>query len=139
MYTRQGRFWQIANHRFLVAWNGIKIVYNNTVFYVYLKKLARNWSKFSSTVQVLNNIYHKKCLEQYCSTRKNYIFVSEHKKLYYFYSFLWDFMEPNQKTWDYDFFENIPKSSLFSLLCTVYIEQVKQMPCTSYNYNAVVI
>ena len=32
LYTRQGQYWQKAYPRFLVAWNSIKMRYNNTVF-----------------------------------------------------------------------------------------------------------
>ena len=33
--------------------------YSNTVFYVYLRILSRNWCKFSSTALVLSNILHQ--------------------------------------------------------------------------------
>ena len=38
-YYRQGRYWQIAKHRFLVTWNGITIKMKcNIFFYVYIKE-----------------------------------------------------------------------------------------------------
>jgi hypothetical protein len=32
LYFRQGRYWQIAKHGFLVAWNAIKMRYSSMVF-----------------------------------------------------------------------------------------------------------
>ena len=49
MYIRQGRYWKIANPRFLVARKGINMKWSITVFHLYLRKLSRNWDKFSTT------------------------------------------------------------------------------------------
>ena len=46
VYNRQGQYCQIANLKFLVAWNGIKMRCSNAV---YLRKLYRIWGKFSGT------------------------------------------------------------------------------------------
>ena len=35
MFSRQGRYWKIANHRFLLAQTGIQMGFSNTFFYVY--------------------------------------------------------------------------------------------------------
>ena len=37
----------------MVAWNGIKMRCNDTFYYVYLRKLALNWGKFSGTEKYL--------------------------------------------------------------------------------------
>ena len=37
---RQGRYWQIANHRLLVAWNGIKLVVV-IKFLIYLRNFVK--------------------------------------------------------------------------------------------------
>ena len=40
--------------------NGIKMIFSNTVFYVYLRKLSQNLGKLSGIALVLSNILHKK-------------------------------------------------------------------------------
>ena len=47
---RQGQYWLIDKHRFLVTWNGIKMSYSNTV-YVYLKK-------FSGTTTLVHDTFY---------------------------------------------------------------------------------
>ena len=54
MNREQGRFRSIFKncyHIFVIVWNGIKMRCSNTVFYVYSRKLLRNWWLFSSTEQ----------------------------------------------------------------------------------------
>ena len=90
LYSKQGRYWQIANPRFLVAWNSIKMRCSNTYFYVYLRKWSWNWGKFFSTALILSDILHKKCLNFAI------IFLRKHKKLYFYISFLWYHMRPKK-------------------------------------------
>ena len=49
LYIRQGQYRNIANHWFLVAWNGIKMKCSNTVFYADFRKFPKNLGKVSST------------------------------------------------------------------------------------------
>ena len=43
---RLGWYWQIATHRFLVAWNVIEMRCSNADFYAHLRILSRNWESF---------------------------------------------------------------------------------------------
>ena len=52
---RQGRYWQIAKHTFLVEWKGIKMRSIN----IYLGNLVRIWGKIFSTDLVLDTFYVK--------------------------------------------------------------------------------
>ena len=58
MHNRQGQYWQIANPRFLVAWNGFKMRCSNS-FLCLLKKITQNWGHFSSTPLVIDTYYAK--------------------------------------------------------------------------------
>jgi hypothetical protein len=71
MYDRQGRYWQIANLRILVAWNGIKMRCSNTVFYVYSRKLSWNRGQ-KGTALVLNNFLEK----TYKTVLQNFVFIA---------------------------------------------------------------
>ena len=73
---------------------------SNTGFYVYLRKLSRNWGQFSSTVK--NIAKHLRSTGKL--TLKNHI-----KKLYYYISFLWDFMWPKIFNDDFITFFNLHK------------------------------
>ena len=43
LYTRQGRYWQIASAELWLYKMGFKIRCSNTVFYVYFRILSKNW------------------------------------------------------------------------------------------------
>ena len=89
-------------------------------FFLYLRKLSRNWGKFSSTALEVSNIWHKKWLfqAQYKTLDLNFvmIFLSKEKKLYIsLFFFSCNFMRPNTSV---NNFWKRPKSSaqiLFSL------------------------
>ena len=70
MLGRQGSFLQIANPLFLVAWNGIKIRFSNTILYVDLRKLFRNRGQYYSTELELHTMYVKYCLVLVQLTKK---------------------------------------------------------------------
>ena len=58
-------YWQIANPRFLVTLNGIKMGCSNTIYNIYLRQLFWNWGKYFSTALALSNNLHKRCLGLY--------------------------------------------------------------------------
>ena len=54
MQSRHGRYWKIANPRFLVEWNSMKMRCINTVFMLFKKIIPKlNLVKFSSNAIVL--------------------------------------------------------------------------------------
>ena len=67
MIHRQGQYWQIAKHRFLVSWKGIKIRFSNSVFKIYLMKLSRNWGKY----------YYWYDITEYFRSSRKFISISE--------------------------------------------------------------
>ena len=87
LYIRQGRYSQIAKLRFHSCMKWHKN--SNTVFYVHLRNLVRNWGPFSSTTLVLNLVV------KYCSVLE-YLpqfqtkFLRWMQKLYYYILFLLD-------------------------------------------------
>jgi hypothetical protein len=82
---------------FLVALNGRRMRCSNRLFYVFLRKLFRNWNKFSSIALVLANLYVKYfwIIAQYYKIYLNFwlIVLSKHK-----YLILTPFHAP--KIWD---------------------------------------
>ena len=80
MYIRQSRYWQIDYPRFLVLRKAIKRICSNTAFYVHLRKLFRNWSKFSSSALVLETFNVKYCSELKICLNFGIIFLLNIKK-----------------------------------------------------------
>ena len=56
VYIRQGRGWRIAKHRFLVAWNGIKIRSSNTAFLFLLKKIVPKSALSSVRISIKTDV-----------------------------------------------------------------------------------
>ena len=111
-----GRYWQIAKHGFLVAWNPIKMRCSNSVFNDYL---YQNLSQFSSTVLVQSNIWKKVLvLDQYLKIDLNFAtsFLRKNKTLHYYLSFYGIFR--GQK-----------------YVLTIFLEKYVNRPCLLYVYN----
>ena len=90
---------------------------SDTVFYVYLRNWLQSLSKCLSTELLLETFYVKYC-SVLLQNQKIYLnlaasFLSKHKKLYRYISFLWDFVQPKMSVCNF-LREKIPKSTLFN-------------------------